>query len=68
MLLQKKNYTKKECVCYVRYSLDLIERERKYDRQKWLMFYLIDNFFDCTKSDYSGFPLIISTLAACISL
>lgn len=41
------------------------ERERMTDR---LMFYLIDNFFDCTKSDYSGFPLIISTLAACISL
>lgn len=50
--------------CWIR------EREKENDRygQTWLMFYLIDYFFDCTKSDYSGFPLIISTLAACISL
>lgn len=44
------------------------ERKRENDRQTWLMFYLINDFFDCTKSDNSGFPLIISTLVACISL
>lgn len=40
------------------------ERERMIDR---LMFYFIDNFFDCIKSDYFGFFLIIFILVVCIS-